>query len=359
VSIYMPTHRTYPDVQQDHIRYKNMVRAVEEALPKSYPGRDVRGLTDQLRRLQDDADFWASARDGLAVLASPSRFDVFKLPRTVPERVEVADTFHVKPLLRHVQSADHFHVLGVARERVALFEGNRYELTALEVPGLPLTLTDALGTETGEPPRRRPAAAEPGAAVPTGQGSGKQDVLPDVPRFFRAVDRKVTELVSNPSGWPLLVAGVEDNLSEFRAVSRNPYLLSDGVLGDWTNLSLHEIREKAWGVYERHYLARLARLKEDYGTAVARNQGTADLKEAARAAGEGRVGFLLIDADKALPGSIELATGAVRPAGPADPHPGDMLDDLAELALRNGGTVVVVPSDRMPTATGLAAIFRY
>ena len=35
------------------------------------------------------------------------------------------------------------------------------------------------------------------------------------------------------------------------------------------------------------------------------------------------------------------------------------LDDLAELVLRRKGTVVVVPRERMPTTTGLAAIYRF
>ena len=37
----------------------------------------------------------------------------------------------------------------------------------------------------------------------------------------------------------------------------------------------------------------------------------------------------------------------------------DMLDDLAELVLTKGGEVVVVPSERMPTDSGLAAICRF
>ncbi len=37
----------------------------------------------------------------------------------------------------------------------------------------------------------------------------------------------------------------------------------------------------------------------------------------------------------------------------------DVLDDLAEVVLGAGGEVVVVPTDRMPTPTGLAAIYRY
>jgi hypothetical protein len=36
-----------------------------------------------------------------------------------------------------------------------------------------------------------------------------------------------------------------------------------------------------------------------------------------------------------------------------------MLDDLAELVLAKGGEVVVVPTERMPAESGLAAIFRF
>ena len=36
-----------------------------------------------------------------------------------------------------------------------------------------------------------------------------------------------------------------------------------------------------------------------------------------------------------------------------------MLDDLAVLALKLAGEVVIVPTERMPTETGIAAIYRY
>jgi hypothetical protein len=36
-----------------------------------------------------------------------------------------------------------------------------------------------------------------------------------------------------------------------------------------------------------------------------------------------------------------------------------MLDDLAELVLVKGGEVVVVPTERMPTPSGLAAVYRF
>src|SRR5204862_2493529 len=109
----------------------------------------------------------------------------------------------------------------------------------------------------------------------------------------------------------------------------------------------------AWKVFEKHYLERLDRIREDFGVAATRNLGTADLVDAAAAVAAGRVGTLLIDADKTLPGSIEKTNGIVRPAGPTDAQPGDMLDDLAELGLRHGSTVMAVPSDQLTSTTGL------
>jgi hypothetical protein len=37
----------------------------------------------------------------------------------------------------------------------------------------------------------------------------------------------------------------------------------------------------------------------------------------------------------------------------------DLLDDLGELALKKGGQIVIVPSERMPTRNGVAAIYRF
>lgn len=369
VSLYLPVHKGHPDTQQDGNKYREMVRAAEDALKAAYPANGTGDLVARLRGLADDAPFWASATaGGVAVLASPSRFDVFKLPRHLADRVEVGETFHVKPLLRHVQSADPFHVLAVSKERCALFDGNRYELHPLPVPGVAFTQADAQlqATDRTRPNPRTDGPAGGGTAHPTDPNAGvapgmaTANVVADKFEFWRAVDREVLARVSNPSGRAVILAGTPDNLAEFRHVSKNRFVVADGeVRGDWTHWTLNEIREKAWPVWEKHYLDRLKSIREDFGTASSRGKGTADLVEAGQAAVAGRIGTLLVDADKTLAGALDMATGAARPAGPSDPRPGDMLDDLAELVLKTGGTVTVVPADQMPTQTGLAAIYRY
>ena len=57
----------------------------------------------------------------------------------------VADAFHVKPLVRYLQSADRFQVLALTREHVAMYQGNRYGLDPIALGDFPATLTTALG----------------------------------------------------------------------------------------------------------------------------------------------------------------------------------------------------------------------
>ena len=100
------------------------------------------------------------------------------------------------------------------------------------------------------------------------------------------------------------------------------------------------------------------RLNEGYGTAAARELA-ADLADDRPGRRDGRVGVLLVDADKVVPGRVDRDRGGPGRLGLDDPATDDLLDDLAELALKTGGEVVVVPSDRMPTDTGLAAVYRF
>ena len=124
-------------------------------------------------------------------------------------------------------------------------------------------------------------------------------------------------------------------------------------------LSLDDLRERAWKVVEPRYLQRLAGLVESFGAAQLSGRGADDLRPVAEAAVAGRVETLLIEADRMISGRIDAATGKVDTAVLGNPEVDDVLDDLGEIVLRKGGEVVVVPSERMPTKTGAAAIFRF
>lgn len=357
LSLYQPTHRHHPDNQQDPIRFRNLLKALEQSLRESYPAQDARALLRQFEDLAQDRAFWNCTLGGLAVLAAPGVFHVYNLPRSVPELAVVADSFHIKPLIRFVQSADRYHVLGVSRQKISFFEGNRDALEEVDLdPAVPRIPSEAPRGEAKEfhLSAWASSAGSPGVHYSEGSKSNIEDNA--ATRFLRAVDRAILEHYSRPVRLPLILAALPENQSFFRAFSRNPFLLPDGVDMHPDAMSRNDLRERAWRRMESHYRARLAGLIEMFAAARSKELGDDDVERVAASAAAARVGTLLTEADRHIPGRINPETGEVSLGGDAVD---DVLDDLAELVLKNGGQVVIVPNEHMPTQTGVAAIYRF
>jgi hypothetical protein len=361
LSLYQPTHRHYPDNQQDPIRFRNLIKSMEQSVRQKYAKREIQPLMEPFQVLAEDRDFWNHALDGLAMLGAPGFFRVYRLQRPVPEVVIVADSFHIKPLMRILQSADRYQVLGLNRREIKLFEGNRDIVDEIEpAPAVPRTITDALGKEVTERPTL--TSFSPGASGPAirhGYGSKQDEVDIDTERFFRAVDRAVLEHHSRPSGLPLILAALPEYHNLFRQVSQNPFLLAGGIDIHPDALPADGLRESAWRLVEPQYLARLAGLVEEFGRAKSKGLGSDELAAVAEAAVIGRVATLLIDADRHVAGRVDEASGRIEYGDLAHPEIDDLLDDLGELVVKNGGQIVIVPAARMPTRTGIAAIYRF
>ncbi|MBM4330085.1 MAG: hypothetical protein FJ117_02475 [Deltaproteobacteria bacterium] len=362
LSLYQPTHRRHPENRQDPIRFRNLVKVLKDSLGKKYSKQYIQALLKPFRVLARDPDFWNHTLDGLAVLAAPGMFRVYRFQRPVPELAVVADSFHTKPLLRILQSADRYQFLGLNRREVKLFEGNRDALDEVELAqGVPRTITEALGEELTEPHLTVASYGMGAGRTPMrhGHGSKKDEVDKDTEKFFRAIDRSVLEHHSRPSGLPLILAALPEYHALFRQVSRNPFLMAQGIDIYPDSLPIDALRERAWQVFAPQYHARLDGLVEAFGEARAKGLGAEELGEVAKAAAARRVATLLIDADRHVPGRMDPRTGRVEFDGLAHPEVDDLLDDLEELVLKKGDQVVVVPAERMPTGTGIAAIYRF
>jgi len=361
LSLYQPTHRHHPGNQEDPIRFRNLVKELDQSLQKKYPSEEVRALLEPFEALSRDHDFWNHTTDGLAVFGAPGFFQVFGLQRTTPELAVVADSFHTKPLWRYLQSADRFQVLALNLHEIKLFEGNRDALDEIDLAsGVPHTLTEALGEELTEPHQTVASyGGTGGGSVAMRHGHEDNEMDDDRERFFHKVDRAILESHSQPSGLPLILAALPEHQGHFRKHSQNPFLLEEGIEVHPDELTMTEFRERAWHIFQPQYQAGLAELADEFAVAKSKGLGQEDLKQVAEAAAAGRIATLLIEADRQISGQIDGATGEVEFKDLSHPEVDDLLDDLGELVLNTGGRVVVVPADQMPTKTGVAATCRF
>ncbi len=362
LSLYQPTHRHHPGNQQDPLRFRHLIQELEQSLEKKYPAEKIRSLLKPFKELERDREFWQHTLDGIAVFGAPGLFQVYALQRSVPELAVVADSFHTKPLLRLLQSSDRFQVLGLNLHEIKLYEGNRDTLDEIELaPGVPRTIAEALGKESIQSQQILASldSTKLDTSMQQGKDVNKTEVIMDADRFFRAVDQAVLKYHSRPSDLPLLLATLPEHHATFHQISKNPFLLADGIKIHPDALPVDELRERAWWIFEPLYQKRLMKLADEFAIAKSKGLGLDELQQIADAAGEGRIATLLIEADREIGGRLDAATGRIEIADLNHPDVDDLLDDLGELVSSKGGNVVVIPSKQMPTKTGVVATCRY
>lgn len=360
ISLYQPTHRHGPEKQQDPIRFKNLIREIGESLNEKYDKKQVEDLLKPFEALAADNEFWQHTTDGMAVFATDSKCFVYRLQRPVEELAIVADSFHIKPLIRIFQSADRYHLLGINRNEFALFEGDRYGFEKVELDSeIPQTAKEILGEEYTEAYITAGGIGAGGSVMFHGHGSKKDEVDKDTDRFFRSVDRIVLENYSRPMELPLILVTLDENHTPFHNLSHNPFLQKEGIKANYDALTIDELKESAWAKIEPIYIEKTKTLIDEFENERAQDKGSDDINEVAKAATENRVSRLLIESDRIIPGKLNGETGELTLKELENPVVDDLLDDLAELVLKNMGEVVMLPKERMPTNTGVAATYRY
>ncbi|WP_051292742.1 hypothetical protein [Olivibacter sitiensis] len=369
LSLYMPTHRTHPDSEQDPIRYRNLVKQLKELAQGTYEEVATAPLFAQFDALATDKDFWNHALEGLAILATPKLFRVYRLQRPVAELAIVADSLHTKPLQKYVQSADRYEVLVLGLNGVQLYEGNRYHIDPVELNAeVPKTMQEALGEELTDDHFNTAFATGNGSNKAANQSTGNvvhgymdksEEAQKDAERFFRAVDRAILEHYSKPSGLPLILASLPEHQNLFRSVSHNKQLLPEGIKGNAASLDLDELRNRAWQLFEPEYDKRLDEAVAGYEANVAQGLGSDLIEQVAKEAIAGRVATLLVEENRIIPGSIDAKSADVVYKQGGDAGVDDLLDDLADLVRSYGGQSMVIPKGKMPSQTGVAAIYRY
>ncbi|MGI9176331.1 MAG: hypothetical protein ACR2IT_00550, partial [Pirellulales bacterium] len=382
--------RNVPDNTVDLPSFRHLVGGFEMALSDSKPRDEIERLLHPFHRLASDVAFWRHTHEGLAVLASDGRAQVFLLPRSVKPLAVITGRFHMLPLIRVATSLKRCHVLALTSREARVFAGTVWHDPAgtmldrldpvplVAVPGKEpnevLARGDVIDEETFEPHRVErgmgPAGKAGTTAVHGGVGSKRDDADADTEIFLRHVDSVVREQVSRSSGLPLVLVAAPRLAAAFRGLSRNALLLEDSVAKDPHLMRPGELTTAVAAVFSAAIAAEIVRDVRAFGHARDRDLAAGDLTDIGRAAVAGRVATLLIEADRFEPGVFDRRTGAIafgaapagsRGAGRAAPviDAEDVVAAVAETVLLHGGTILALARNDMPTESGVAAIYRY
>ncbi|PSB15626.1 hypothetical protein C7B76_13265 [filamentous cyanobacterium CCP2] len=369
VSLYMPTYQAGSEVQQNQIRFKNLVRQAEDLLQEQYGLRQ----SDATKLLQpaldlDENEFWQHQDAGLAIFVAEGFFRYYRLPLSFEELVFVGDRFQFKPLLPLLTGDGKFYLLALSQKQIRFFEGTRHSIQEIELEDVVTNMEDALQyDETAKEGQFRLSTSRGSTGNSFrysgsfhGQGSPDQDnPQDDILQFFHQLDHDLQKYLHNQKA-PLLLAGVEYLLPIYQEANTYPHLLD--VIIPIENIGVvkpEELLEPAWAQVEPHYTQSQQDAIEHYHELAGTGQTSTDLKETIAAAHYGRIDQLFVAVGIQKWGSFDPQTNELNVHTDAEPGDDDLLNQAAIQTLLMGGTVYAVEPEQVPEQAPLAAVFRY
>lgn len=371
VSIYLPTHIAGPNIQQDPIRFKNLIRKAEEQLTEQ-------GMrhTDAVEFLQpamelDQPDFWRHQRDGLAIFVGENFFRYYRLPLNFEEFVVADDRFHLKPLMPLLTGDGRFFILALSANKVRLFEGTRDRVMEINLNSLeevPQSLQEAVyqyedtenQTHIADRTTISPAGA-PGSDPGALHGRGvTEDMEEKLMRFCHRLDSGLQEFLHDKQA-PLILAGVDKLATKFKKSSSYAHILDDIISGNPDVAKPEDLHKQAWELVKPHFQEAQKNTAERYAEFSGNNpeQASHDLEEIVKAAYYKRVDALMVAVNHHEWGNFDPEDNRVEVHDSEQPGDEDLLDFAAVHAMLNGAPVFVVPEEELPSDTPVVATFRY
>jgi hypothetical protein len=368
VSLYLPTSPLGEDARVNRVAFKDIAKEALSQLKEA--GADKKDIVafearfeqlagpehdvqdeDKIRKLQrakpDPIEqFWRYQASGLGVLATSGMMQTFRLPNRPKPLAEVADRFHLTPLIRAMTSPHDVFVLALAEESVRLIHAfANFPPQRLQVPDLPGSAEEATRRPSFHvrAPRRRLQNLE-----------GEKVLLQ---QYVRKVEHAIHAVLAGQSA-PLVLAAEEPLASMFRAANTYPRLAAEMIEGNPDTLTDAELEEAAIPILDRLYSRELKAVIARYYELKPR-RATTDVSYAAHAATAGAIEQLLVDLDAVIPGLVSDIDGSVIYSASDDAETYSVVDEVARRALYTGARVMGARKDELPDRAPLTAILRY
>ncbi len=338
VSLYLPTHRAFPDNRQDPIQYKNLLQQLEAELEKHHPRRDWQAMMDRLKALLDDTDLWLYATEGLAVLAAGEQVHTFRLDAPAGPLYTLGEHLHLLPLYPVLPPLEAVYVADISQDRVNVQRASREGLAPMELPELKKTMSELFEDFDAEGNLRTGSYGGAHGAF-HGHDSRSEGVARDRVKYFRYLDDAFAKLIKD-SHLPMILAGTTASVTEFRQVAKGNFYLSQGIDRPLEALSADEAMKQITKLIKPRLEQELNSLKTLIINKQKDNKTTQELAAIREAAQSGRVEALL------LPGTLPANEQA-------------LLDEAISHTLQNGGQVYHDPEGLLALDSRRLALMRY
>lgn len=365
ISLYMATTTsTNADAnrQQDFIGFKNKLQQLTASL------KDKNADVTQIERLLKPGydllraeEFWTDLSQGLAVFIADGYFKYMKLPISPKDEMLINSSFFLMPLIPVITSKNYFYVLVLSKKQAKFYRADEFGMQYIDVPGMPRGVEDVVHFEhKGDRDLFRTDTSGAGSGANYhGIGTGRPDHKTDIAMYFDEVDETLWKEVLNRENVPLLLAGVEYLIPIYKEVAKYKPIWEEALTGSREHENLQDLYQQARAVMEPYFSERVDKALNVYGNQSATEMTTSVPEDIIPAAHYGRVAQLFAMKGQHIWGKFDEMNNALT----INPELGEgdecLVDKTIIKTLMTGGEVFVLPEERMPGRSKLAAIMRY
>ena len=320
-------------------------------------------LLGPLDDIVKDAELLQGSRWGSVIFRAPGIFRHVHFTEAAEPAVTVAGCFQIRALLNQLSLPSDFYVLKLFKDHVALVRYEGFRAEPVEFPrGVPKTLEEAMAMEPPDHDLESRSSAGPSSGTGTGPGntrgvrfgtgSAREAKHARMADFYKMVDRGLSDLLRG-FGAPLILAGVDEDTSAYRAINSYPHLLDASIHGSAEEYqSETEILRRGAALLHEASRTRQINALAQWQEKVAPSRFLTDVYAILPAAFEGRIHKLFLSATANQTDVFE--TNGYESCGPED-----LLNLAAVQTLLHGGEACTVPQDTMPEGAAAAAILRF
>ncbi len=343
ISIIQPFEPMMSSKSELEFKLKQAVEKVESRLMTNYPVDKALPLLLKLNFLIHNLNY-NTHKNSIAIFLSPVTEKVYYLDIHVEERIVVDESFKIRDLIYCKKQNVEYLVLMLSEEKSKMYLANGPKFTLIKsnvLDNIFVYNTDTVENEAG-----------------SSNHEGKEILLD---KFLHQMDEGLT-LILNAYKLLVFVVGTEKVVEHFKKITKNAEKLATFIHGNYTDAAETEMHEILQPYIEGWKMIKQENILLEIGKAVDYEKVAFGIHDVLKAATQKKSRLLVVEKDFIYPAHLGADRDTIFKAGSILNSPfyiKDVVDDVIEKVLQNGGDVEFIDNDMLKGYGRIALIQSY
>lgn len=320
------------------LQLRETINQAYEWLNPIMSAKERNKILEPLYSLTTDARIFKQIKGNVGIFRNQESFRVLNIPVEVEQSCHVATSFHVKPLLRWLQMDQDFLFLGLENDAAHLYSGSQDSFKLVDSIIFPQAFKDKNTFD-----------------YYLGLNKATQKKIKEDETFAWLNDciSQITKF-SKPK---LFVAGEKFLVDGLNRSFHYKNAIKTPIENSFDKDSVNEVCVVIRKLLKAESRAIIEKSLMEFRFAEEDNRTRKNLFQVSKAVVQGRVRKLIVSDELSIFGKIDRKSGglAIHPYD-LDHEDDDILDDLAQIVLSQGGEVIVASKNEIPKGRPILAI---